>query len=140
MTLTTEDRSAIADLIHRFGHLVDAGELDRLEELFTTDVTYDLADFGQGALRGTEAVRVAALALGDANPVGHHITNLVLTEQADGQVRAQSKGIGIMADGTSGSVVYDDVIVSDGASWRISHRRIAIRRAPLGGRYGDTPT
>ncbi|EIV94588.1 nuclear transport factor 2 family protein [Frankia sp. QA3] len=133
MTLTVEDRIAVTDLIHGYGHLVDAGELDRLEELFTPDVTYDLADFGQGTLTGVAAIRSAALALGDANPVGHHVTNVVLAEQADGQVRARSKGIGVMADGTTGSVVYDDVIVRDGTSWRIRHRKIAARRAPLGG-------
>jgi hypothetical protein len=135
VTLTTDDRSAITDLIHRFGHLVDAGELDRLGELFTADVTYDLADFGQGTLVGIEAVQAVALALGDGNPVGHHITNLVLTEQADGRVLARSKGIGIMADGTSGSVVYDDVVVPEGESWRIRHRTITVRRVPLGGRH-----
>ncbi|MBL7498417.1 nuclear transport factor 2 family protein [Frankia sp. CNm7] len=133
MALTAEDRVAITDLVYRYGHLVDAGELDRLGELFTPDVTYDLTDLGHGTLTGVELIRSAALAVGDANPVGHHITNLVLTEQADGQVHARSKGIGIMADGTCGSVVYDDVIVPAGDGWRIRHRKIAARRAPLGG-------
>ncbi len=133
MTLTVDDRIAVNDLIHEYGHLVDTGELDRLAELFTADVTYDLADFGQGTLTGVAAIRSAALALGDANPVGHHVTNVVLTEQADGRVRARSKGIGIMADGTTGSVLYDDLIVRHGDTWRISHRKIVARRAPLGG-------
>lgn len=133
MTLTVEDRAAIADLIHQYGHLVDAGELDRLGELFAPDVTHDLYDFAHGTVTGVDAIRSVALAVGDANPVGHHVTNLVLTEQADGQVRARSKGIGIMADGTCGSVVYDDLIVSYGNGWRIRHRKIVVRRAPLGG-------
>ncbi|MDT3439730.1 nuclear transport factor 2 family protein [Pseudofrankia sp. BMG5.37] len=133
MTLTVEDRVAITDLIHQYGHLVDAGELDRLGDLLTPDVTHDLADYGHGTVTGVEAIRSVALAVGDANPVGHHITNLVLTEQADGQVHARSKGIGIMADGTCGSAVYDDVIVFDGNGWRIRHRKIVARRVPLGG-------
>ncbi|WP_261564401.1 nuclear transport factor 2 family protein [Frankia gtarii] len=133
MTLTVDDRTAVTDLIHEYGHLIDAGKLDRLAELFTADATYDLVDFGQGTLTGVAAIRAAALALGEANPVGHHITNVVLTEQADGRVRARSKGIGIMADGTAGSVLYDDLIVRDGSTWRISHRTIVARRAPLGG-------
>ncbi|ONH31629.1 nuclear transport factor 2 family protein [Pseudofrankia asymbiotica] len=133
MTLTAEDRTAIADVIHQYGHLIDAGELDRLGELFTPDVTYDLADLGHGTLTGVDAIRSAALAVGDSNPVGHHITNLVLTPQADGQVHARSKGIGIMADGSCGSVVHDDTIVHDGSTWRIHHRKITARRAPLGG-------
>jgi hypothetical protein len=133
MTLSAEDRFAITDLVHLYGHLIDGGELDRLSELFTPDVIYDVSDLGHGTLAGVEAIRSAALAVGDANPVGHHLTNLVLTEQSDGQVRARSKGIGIMADGTSGSVVYDDLIVRAGRGWRIRHRKVAARRAPLGG-------
>jgi SnoaL-like domain len=48
MALTAEDRAAIAALISMHGHLVDAGELDRLDELFTADVT----DLGAGPLEG----------------------------------------------------------------------------------------
>ena len=39
-----------------------------------------------------------------------------------------------MADGTAGSVVYDDVVTRTPDGWRISHRRVTARRAPLGGR------
>src|SRR5690349_1504811 len=107
MTLTLEDRLAIGELIALHGHLVDDGELDRLDELFTPDVVYDVTDFGQDPLVGLAAVREAALALGDGNPVAHHVTNVVVHETADGQVRARSKGLGIRADGTCGSVTYD---------------------------------
>jgi SnoaL-like domain len=134
MALTAEDRTAITELISMHGHLVDAGELDRLHELFTADVTYDVTDLGAGSLEGLAAIREAALALGELNPVGHHITNIVLTELADDRVRALSKGIGINADGTSGSVTYEDTISRGDQGWRISHRRVLVRRAPLGGR------
>ncbi len=39
MRLTQEDRAAITELISLHGHLVDSGELDRLHELFTDDIT-----------------------------------------------------------------------------------------------------
>lgn len=115
MALTAEDRTAITELISMHGHLVDAGEvdageLDRLHELFTADVTYDVTDLGAGSLEGLAAIREAARTLGELNPVGHHVTNIVLTELADDRVRALSKGIGINADGTSGSVTYEDTI------------------------------
>ena len=42
--------------------------------------------------------------MGDANPVGHHVTNIVITRIDDRSARVQSKGIGIKADGTAGSV------------------------------------
>jgi hypothetical protein len=69
MELPEQDRTDINDLINLHGHLTDAGKLDEAGELFTPDVTYDLSDFGLGSLQGTAAVREAALALGDANPV-----------------------------------------------------------------------
>lgn len=132
MALTEQDRIDISDLINLHGHLVDAGELDRAGELFTPDVTYDVSDFGQGTLSGSAALREAALALGQANPVGHHVTNIVITPIDDRSARARSKGIGVRADGTSGSVVYDDVLLRGPGGWRISHRTVTARRAALG--------
>jgi 3-phenylpropionate/cinnamic acid dioxygenase small subunit len=134
MTLTAEDRVQITELLALHGHLVDAGELDRLHELFTPDVTYDLSEFGRGSLQGVAAIRDTAVALGESNPVGHHVTNIVLTELTDDQVRARSKGIAINANGTCASVTYDDTISRGDQGWRISRRKILARRAPLGSR------
>ncbi|MEO3756260.1 nuclear transport factor 2 family protein [Streptomyces sp. B6B3] len=132
MALPAEDRTAITELVYLHGHLIDGGELNRLDELFTPDVVYDVTDLGQEPLRGIDELRQAALALGDLNPVGHHVTNLVLTEVGADRVRARSKGIGINADGTCGSVTYDDDIVRTRDGWRIAYRRVAARRTPLG--------
>src|SRR5689334_21217940 len=124
MTLTEQDRIDINDLINRHGHLTDAGELHRAGELFTPDVTYDVTDFGLGSLHGIEALREAAEALGDANPVGHHVTNIVITSIDDHAAHVRSKGIGIKADGTAGSVTYEDVVTRRPDGWRISHRKV----------------
>ena len=134
MTLAEQDRIDITDLINLHGHLTDVGELDRAAELFTPDVTYDLDDFGLAPLHGAAALREAALALGDANPVGHHVTNIVITPIDERSVRVQSKGIGINADGTAGSVVYDDVVTRQPDGWKIGYRKVTARRAPLGKR------
>jgi 3-phenylpropionate/cinnamic acid dioxygenase small subunit len=129
VTLTPGDRAEIAELLARHGHLFDDGGFDRLDLLFTASVRYDVTAFGGGVLQGIEAIRAATLALADRNPVGHHVTNVVLTEQPDGSVRARSKGIGIYADGTAGSVTYEDEIVRTGDGWRIDARTVAPRRA-----------
>jgi 3-phenylpropionate/cinnamic acid dioxygenase small subunit len=129
VTLAPGDRAEIAELLARHGHLFDDGEFDRLDLLFTASVRYDVTAFGGGVLQGIEAIRAATLALADRNPVGHHVTNVVLTEQPDGSVRARSKGIGIYADGTAGSVTYEDEIVRTGDGWRIDARTVAPRRA-----------
>jgi hypothetical protein len=78
MALTEHDRIDITDLINLHGHLTDGGEWDRASSLFTPDVTYNLDDFGLGSLHGTAALRQAALAVGEAHPVGHHVTNVVM--------------------------------------------------------------
>jgi ketosteroid isomerase-like protein len=132
MALTEQDRIDTTDLINLHGHLTDAGELDRAGELFTPDVTYDVADFGLGSLHGPAAIREAALALGDANPVGHHVTNIVITRIDDHSARVRSKGIGISAAGTAGSVVYDDIVTRQPDGWKISYRKVTARRAALG--------
>jgi ketosteroid isomerase-like protein len=132
MVLTAQDRTDITDLINLHGHLTDAGNLDQAADLFTADVTYDLADFGLGSLHGSAALRDAALALGNANPVGHHVTNLVITQLDEQSARVQSKGIGIKADGTAGSVSYDDIVTHQPNGWKISFRKVIARRAPLG--------
>jgi ketosteroid isomerase-like protein len=132
MALTEQDRTDINDLINLHGHLTDAGKLDQAGELFTPDVTYDLDDFGLGSLHGTAAIREAALASGDANPVGHHVTNIVITQLDDRSARVQSKGIGIKADGTAGSVGYDDTVIRQPDGWKIRYRKVSARRSALG--------
>ena len=138
MALSEQDRIEISDLINLHGHLTDAGELNQAGELFASGATYDLGDFGLGSLHGTAAMRDAALALGQANPVGHHVTNIVITRIDDRSARVRSKGIGIKADGTAGSVVYDDIVTRQPGGWKISYRKVTARRAALGG-HGAGP-
>lgn len=131
--LALEDRLAISELIALHGHLIDDGRLDQLNQVFTEDVTHDLTAFGLGIHQGLEGVREAAEALGEANPVGHHVTNVVIVAVKDDHtVVTRSKGIGIRADGTAGSVVYDDTVTKRDGAWRITYRTITVRRKPLG--------
>jgi hypothetical protein len=130
MSLTVEDRIAIHELIALHGHLMDSGAFDRLDELFTTDVVYDLEAYGADSLRGTDEIAAAGIALGAGNPLGHHVTNTVVTEN-DGAVTARSKGLGVRADGSTGSVVYEDVLRREPDGWRIAYRRVVPRREPL---------
>ncbi|MGW1536574.1 nuclear transport factor 2 family protein [Streptomyces aureus] len=133
MSLALEDRLAITELVSLHGHLIDDGALDRLDELFTADVVYDLTDFGQQPLSGVAAIQEAARVLGAANPVAHHVTNVVVTAAEEGRVLVRSKGLGITADGSCGSVTYDDTVVRTPRGWRISHRKVSPRRIPLSG-------
>lgn len=125
------DRVLIHELVGLHGHLMDEGRFDRLGELFTDDVVYDVSALGGGELRGAAAIAEAGRTLGDRNPVGHHVTNIVVTELGDDEASVVSKGIGIMADGTAGSVVYEDRVRRTSAGWRIARRRVLPRRRPL---------
>jgi ketosteroid isomerase-like protein len=131
MALSPDDRTAINDLINRHGHLMDRGDFDGAAALFTEDVVYDVSAFGAGVQIGLAGVREAALALIDRQPLAHHVTNIVLDETADGVVHALSKGIGILPDGSAGSVTYDDTVRLTPAGWRITHRVVRPRRVPL---------
>lgn len=131
MTLTADDRFAITDLINRHGHLMDRSDFAGAEALFTPDVVYDVSAFGAGVQIGLAGAREAAYARLDSQPVAHHVTNIVLDEQPDGAVHALSKGLGIMADGSAGSVTYEDTIIRTPAGWRISHRVVRPRRTAL---------
>jgi hypothetical protein len=133
MALSVEDTLAIHQLINLLGHITDDHELDRAGEIFTADVVYDLGDLGYGTLHGLDELRSKALEIGVQNPIGHHVTNIVLTEEADGRVRARSKALGIQRNGTTGSVVYEDLIRLTPDGWRIVHR--LIRRTESGRRY-----
>ena len=110
---------------------MDAGAFDRLDELFTDDFVYDLDALGYGCLEGANALIEASTALGDDNPLGHHVTNSLVIAEEDGLVRVRSKGIGIGADGASGTVIYEDLIRKTPSGWRIARRAVIPRKRPL---------
>lgn len=135
--LTAEDRWMIGETLSLHGHLFDEGQLDRLGELFTADVVYDVSDLGFDVLVGIDAVRDAALALGSANPLAHIVTNIIITETGERDTAAvRSKAIAIKADHTCGTATYVDTVRRQPDGWRISRRRILARREPLGGLGG----
>jgi ketosteroid isomerase-like protein len=131
--LTAEDRRAIGETIALHGHLFDNGELDRLSELFTSDVVYDVTDVGMGQLRGVAEILGATLELGDDNPLAHHVTNITITDVEPGRVRARCKAIVVKPDGRCGSATYIDTLRRDDGRWKISHRTVLARRTPLNG-------
>lgn len=130
MALPAEQTLAIHQLISLHGHLVDGDGLDQFDQVFTEDIVYDLEGLGYGTLRGLEALHAAAVEVGDRDPVGHHVTNIIVMEDAKGEVRVRSKGIGILRDGRAGSLVYDDHLRLTPDGWRIAHRVIQPSRTP----------
>ena len=126
--LTPEDQLAIHQLISLYGHIIDEREFSCSHELFTDDVRYDVNDFDAGVHVGIDAI-VALWKASNRHPLAHHATNVVITMEANGTVQVMSKGIGVLTDGRTGSVVYKDIVVKTGQGWRIKDR-IALRRRP----------
>jgi SnoaL-like domain len=78
MAFTADDRLAIHEVVSLHGHLFDNGELERRDEVFTSDAVYDASEFvGELPVIGHVRDTAAAMALGDRNPLGHHVTNKV---------------------------------------------------------------
>ncbi|MGW4536163.1 nuclear transport factor 2 family protein [Nocardia sp. NPDC004340] len=131
MTDSVADRLAIHELLALHGHLSDSGEFDRWTEVFTEDLTYDLTAFGAGTVPGVEALRDMARELGDANPLAHHVTNVMVTALNGDTAHAISKGLAVNTDATTTSVTYEDTLHRTRHGWRITHRRVIPRRKPL---------
>jgi len=132
MTLSTDDRLAIHELISLHGHLADDGGAEHLDQLLTDDARYDIEDFGLGVVVGLPALRELWTAAPGDQPLGHHVTNVIITEN-DGDVRVRSKGLSVMANGAAGTVVYDDTVVRTSAGWRISSRKVVARPSRAAG-------
>jgi hypothetical protein len=120
-----EDQHAINETLSMHGHIFDAGQLDRLEEIFTPEVVYDMSAVGIGVFEGIEVVRGAAARMGDHAPIAHHVTNIVLSSDADDMVTARSKGLMLFADGRLESVKHLDTLRRHDGEWRISRRIIS---------------
>ncbi|WP_437971104.1 nuclear transport factor 2 family protein [Sorangium sp. So ce260] len=126
-TLAVEDRLAIHELMALHGHIVDDGAIDDLDSLFTEDAVYDVSALGFGAHRGLDRLRELCQYKGEGNPVGHHVTNVMVRVDGDGVVRVRSKGIGVLANGSSGTVIYEDVVKRTPRGWRIAERKVRMK-------------
>ncbi len=56
---------------------------------------------------------------------------MIVTEGNEERAHARSKGIGVLANNVVGSLVYEDEITRTPAGWRISYRKVVLRRKPL---------
>jgi len=128
-TLKVEDRLVIGEVLSLHGFIFDAVELDRLDEIFTPEIVYDMSAVGIGVFEGIETVRNAAASMGDRGPIAHHVTNVLISSDEDDVATAQSKGLMLMRDGTLESVTHLDTLRRHEGQWRISHRIISPIRA-----------
>ena len=131
--MNTEDRLQIHETLALHAHLADENQLDRLDELFTPDAVYDMSASGLGVFEGIAVIHAAAAEMSRTghSPIAHFLTNVVITSTADGEARARSKCLMIMADRQLHAVSYDDLLEHHDGAWRISRRTITPARSPI---------
>jgi ketosteroid isomerase-like protein len=134
--MNPQDRLEIADTLARYGHVVDRGDLDRLDSVFTSDVRYDMSSVGLPVMVGIDALRAGALRLGAQNPVAHHTTDVMVLEGDEDEAVVESKGFMLTVEGAVRSVTHHDVLHRTAAGWRIASRALIPQTVPLGGLLG----
>jgi hypothetical protein len=140
--LHADDRWAINETLSLHGHIFDGGHLDRLDEIFTPEVLYDMSAAGLGTFEGTEMVRDRAQKMEEAGvgPLAHHVTNVVITSDDGDVATAESKIFMLMKNGRLESATQLDTLRRHSGGWRISHRVISpVRPVPegAGGAHAD---
>ncbi len=126
--LTLADSEEIRRLFARFSHAFDNGDEQALGLVFDEHGTIELARTG-ARFEGLAAIVKFSQDLGPASP-DHQTVDIVLSVDQDGTVRARSRYLVILADGSFHNGDYFDVLVRTPAGWRISYRR-SVPRYPL---------
>lgn len=127
MSISTEDRKEILDVLSRYVQVVDNGAWEEELSVFTPDATLGSGD---GAGRPIADIHDAYL----HRPVPlfpHQCTDAVISAIDADTVRVWSKFVTVRADGTITSGDYLDTIVrtADG-DWRIAHRDASLGNRP----------
>jgi 3-phenylpropionate/cinnamic acid dioxygenase small subunit len=128
----SDDRDAIVDLISRYAHCVDTGDVDALVGCFTDDARVDL-DGGRVSVDGRDAITsfyARALhdpAAGASDASTHLMSNTLVDLCGDDRAHAETEAVAYKAHRDRLVVVvrglrYSDDCVRTGRGWRISHR------------------
>jgi hypothetical protein len=127
--LTVEDRLNIYEVMALYGHVIDFREWSRFKEVFVEDLVMDGTDLGGARMEGMANLIAQFSADEASHPLAHHTTNIVIWEDPDGTVRAQSKHFGPRPSGEfSKAVTYKDVLRRTPDGWRIAERVALLMR------------
>ena len=120
--ITVAERVEIAELLGRYGRLIDARDWDALATIFTADARFDITPLGaRGVLEGLPAIR-HHMAHSARHPAAHHISNVHVEALRDDCALASSMLIAVQHDGSAASGRYEDEVVRTAAGLRIRRR------------------
>lgn len=129
-TLSLDDRLALHELAGRYGDVIDDRDWAALASVFTPDAVFEVV--GLVTMDGLEGIE-RFMAEEGRHPLAHLITNIHVSEDADG-VQLRSRGIFPIerrSDEPGHRVFYGsyyDRVVKTAAGWRIVHRVFSTHR------------
>jgi hypothetical protein len=146
MSFAVEDKLAIQELIARYAVVVDSGDYDGLDELFTDDATIDFTTFGGPADNLSGIKKFLADSLGIFKRTQHMMGLPLITLDGDmASSRTSCTNPMVIDNSTGGTSVwliglwYDDEFVRTPAGWRFTTRRqvrcysvVGLTDTPLG--------
>lgn len=125
MKPSTDDIVEVNQILSLWAHLVDTHAWDRFGEVFTEDAYFDSSVFGFEPVTGIQAICQMAGQEGHAS--AHHTTNVFVQEAANGEIVAESKGLGLLSNGAVASVTYTDRLRRTPDGWRLASRILALQ-------------
>ena len=128
--LEVADMIEIEQVLNHVHHIIDERAFASLHLVYAEDAIYDLSYRNLPPAKGIAAISelcASSYKQDFSHLVGHHATNIYIYEDENGVVRAKSKVICVMEDGTSTSADFNDVITKTSKGWRIQQRVASTR-------------
>ena len=127
--MSVEDTLAIHELIARYAHVVDSGDYDALDQLFTADAQIDFAAFGGPVGSVTEIKQFLTASLGIFRRTQHMMGLPLVRVDGDRAQARTSCNNPMVIDDAGGTKVwliglwYDDELERTPDGWRFAARR-----------------
>jgi hypothetical protein len=121
---SSSDRIEVAELLGRYGRLIDLRDWAGLAQIFVPEATFDLGAIGGPLLSGLPAIQ-EYMENRARHPVAHHITNAYIDRFEDDTLFTSCMLVAVQADGSVASGHYADELIRVPAGLRIRHRRFS---------------
>lgn len=126
--LSFHDVADIRATLALFAHVFDNKEVAELGRVFTPDAVIELTRGPGRVISGLPAIGEFAVGLGSGSP-DHHTLDTHVFVDAEGAVRARSRYLAVLPDGSVHNGDYLDVLARTPDGWRIQ-RRVSVPRYP----------
>ena len=127
--LTTADRLAIHETLHRYCHCLDRGEWAEFARLFTDDCQLDLSQM-LGLYEGTAGIRQFAEVMRSAGIFMRHLVTNVVVDGDGERARAWAYVLAITGPPGRGQQQstgrYEDELVKRDNRWLLRRRRLTL--------------